>query len=76
MREDYILELFSFVVHHRCVQLVDLFEAPLTKYSVNDISHGTGFINMLPVSLTQLINPWDFQQDKYTLGTRVKNMAN
>ena len=70
MREDYTLEYLSHGVHQRGVRLVELVEVTSIKYVDKDRSPGTGFINLWPVIISQLIDLWSAQQDRHNTGTR------
>ena len=46
MRGDYTLKPLSYVSHNRGVQLVDIVEAPSSKYMGKDIAHGIDLVNL------------------------------
>ena len=52
---DYTLEPLAYGVHIIGVRLVEIFEAPSSKYMVKYRTHGTGFINLYLGSRGQLM---------------------
>ena len=57
MRGGYTLKTLAYGIHHKGVQLVEIFEAPSSYYVGKDRAHRTGLINLWPVSCDQLMDP-------------------